>query len=131
MSRTTVVFAELPCSSAPVLAYSARGSILSFWVINCEKTRKLLHKRWLTDPVRNSAEIHMLVLALYWATLVPAYFSFDTFQGIGNLGNDSSTVAPRCNESQEFRFFGELSFVTARFWKKFLIARSVCVGAGV
>ena len=41
------------------------------------------------------------------------------------------TVAPRCNESQEFRFFGELSFVTARFWKKFLIARSVCVGAGV
>ena len=37
----------------------------------------------------------------------------------------SNTVAPRCNESQEFRFFGELSFVTARFWKKFLIARSV------
>lgn len=85
------MFAELPCSSAPVLVYSAHGSILSFWVINCEKTRKLLHKRWLTDPVRSSAEIHMLVLALYWATLAPAYFSFDTFQGIGNLGNDSSS----------------------------------------
>ena len=42
-----------------------------------------------------------------------------------------NTVAPRCNESQEFRFFRELSFVTARFWKKFLIARSVCMGAGV
>ena len=34
----------------------------------------------------------MLALALYWATLVPAYFSFGTFLEIINLENDSSKL---------------------------------------
>ena len=61
-------------------------------MINSEKTRKMLHKRWLTDPVKNPAEIHMVVPALYWATLVPTYFSFDTSLEIRNLENDSSKL---------------------------------------